>query len=148
MEGSIIGTRIDPQESSNKADLVRMLAKQDEDETRRFFGREKLLDGSVTDPSRPHFQLGLVLDIAIPIRFAFPPGHHQHLMGLRVIVQDFQNRPADLSTPAATLGNLCHAVSKNPSETQLIEPAGHIGQPTIHAIGTTMSKRHGSYSFA
>src|SRR6266487_3626588 len=147
-QGSVLGIGIDPQEWSNEADLSRTLAKQGEDQLGRFCGREELLDGLVMHSANPHFQRWLVLDVAIPIRFPFPPGHHQHLTSLRVVVQDFQNRPAEHSALAATMGKLHQAVSEEPPKTKPIEQAGSVGQPPIDAVGTTMSKCHRSDSFS
>ncbi len=66
-------------------------------------------------PANAHFQRWLVLDVAIPIRFPLPSGNDEHLAGLRVVVQDFQDRPAEHSALAATMGNLHHAVSEEPA---------------------------------
>src|SRR5215469_17579514 len=106
-----------------------MLAKQGGDQLGRFFGREELLDRSIMNPANLHFQCWLALDVAIPIRFAFPPGHHEHLTGPGVVVQDFQNCPTDLPTLAATVSNLHDTVTENPPKTKPVEPPGSIGQP-------------------
>jgi hypothetical protein len=124
-----------------------VLAKQREDQLGRFLRREEFLVGSVMHTANAHFQRWPLLDVAIPIRFSFPPGHHEYFMSLRVIAQDFPNGSAEQSTLAATMGNLHHTLAKDPTEVKSREPARSIGQKAVDAVGTAVSERHRSPPF-
>lgn len=111
-----------------------MLAKQGEDQMGCLFGREELLDWSISNSANPYFQRRLTLYVTIPIRFPLPPGHHEHLICLSIIVQNLQNRPADQATLAATMGNLHEAIRRLGVHDQKMLPVVDRGNAR-HPIG-------------